>query len=89
MAQGKKNRDQKARNKADDEDVPDSWATGIPLSPPWWAPVFVTLLIIGLVWLVVYYFTGSQYPIPGIKWGNLVIGIVLMMSGFLMTLRWR
>lgn len=81
-------RDKKAMNR-NEEDIPDSWTKGIPLSPSWWAPTFITLLIVGLVWLVVYYFGGARYPIPGISHWNLVIGIGFMMAGFIMTLRWR
>lgn len=88
MAEAKK-RDDDRRIKIEEEDVPDSWTKGIPLSPSWWAPTFITLLIIGLVWLVVYYFSGTLYPIPGIGWWNMVIGIVIMLSGFFMTLKWR
>jgi len=66
-----------------------SWTDGIPLSPSWWAPTFVTLLIIGLLWLVVMYMTGARFPIPGIGNWNLAIGLGFMMTGFLMTLRWR
>lgn len=73
----------------DAEEAPDSWTKGIPLSPEWWAPTFITLLIVGLVWLVIYYFSGARYPIPGIWHWNLGIGITLMMAGFIMTLRWR
>lgn len=71
-----------------DKDSP-SWVDGIPLSPKWWSPVFVTLLVLGLLWLVVYYFSSGGYPIPGIGAWNLGIGIILMLIGFLMTLRWR
>lgn len=78
-----------ARRKNEDETQLKSWTDGIPLSPAWWVPVFVTFLVVGLVWLVVYYFTGAQYPIPGITHWNLVIGIVFMLVGFIMTLRWR
>lgn len=66
-----------------------SWTDGIPLSPSWWAPTFVTLLIIGLLWMVIMYMTGARYPIPGIGNWNLAIGLGFMMCGFLMTLRWR
>lgn len=65
------------------------WTEGIPLSPSWWAPAFVSLLILGLVWLMVYYISSAQYPIPGITWWNMVIGLGIMMAGFLMTLKWR
>ena len=65
------------------------WTDGIPLSPGWWAPVFVSLLLIGLLWLIVYYVSSAVYPIPGIGAWNLAIGLGIMMVGFLMTLRWR
>jgi len=73
---------------SDDTDI-KSWTDGIPLSPSWWAPAFITLMVLGLLWLMVYYISGGSYPIPGIDWWNIVIGIGIMMVGFLMTLRWR
>lgn len=66
-----------------------SWTEGIPLSPSWWAPTFVTLLLLGLVWLMVYYISQGVYPIPGWEWWNMLAGIGIMMVGFLMTLSWR
>lgn len=58
-------------------------------NPRWWAPTMVTLMVIGLVWVVVTYLANSQYPIPGIGAWNLGIGFGVMMVGFLMTMRWR
>lgn len=58
-------------------------------NPRWWAPVFITLLVLGLIWIVVYYITEYQYPIGSIGPWNLGIGFVLLMSGFIMTMRWR
>ena len=55
----------------------------------WWAPLFCGLLLIGLVWLMVYYISSGAYPVPGISWWNIVIGLGIMMVGFLMTLWWR
>lgn len=89
MAKPDKRNNQRTRSTQDDEDIPDSWTKGIPLSPSWWAPTFVTLLIVGLVWLVIYYFAGWNYPIPGIGYWNLVIGIGFLLAGFIMTLRWK
>lgn len=66
-----------------------AWTEGIPLSPSWWAPLLSAFLVAGLVWLMVFYISYSQYPIPGIGWWNMLIGLGLMMTGFLMTLRWR
>lgn len=87
MAESKK-RKKNGREAADDTEL-HAWTEGIPLSPRWWAPAFVTLLILGLVWLMVYYISGGSYPIPTISWWNMVIGLAIMLVGFLMTLRWR
>lgn len=89
MAKPKKRQSDNRPKMVEEDDAPDSWTKNIPLSPSWWAPAFITLLIVGLIWLVVYYFSGTQYPIPGIGYWNMVIGIALMMAGFLMTLKWR
>lgn len=58
-------------------------------NPPWFVPTFVTLLVLGLAWVVVTYVLDARYPIPGIGSWNLVIGFGLIMSGFIMTMRWR
>jgi len=58
-------------------------------SPRWFAPLMVSLLLVGLAWIVTYYVTQAAYPIPGIEHWNLVIGFVVMLSGFAMTTRWR
>jgi uncharacterized phage infection (PIP) family protein YhgE len=57
-------------------------------SPKWFVPLFCALMIIGLIWAVVYYFT-SKYPIPGIGAWNLAIAIAIAMVGFLMTIGWH
>jgi hypothetical protein len=52
-------------------------------------PMMVGLLIAGLAWIVTYYITQSDYPIPGIGDWNLVIGFAILLVGFGMTTRWR
>ncbi|GAB2984686.1 cell division protein CrgA [Actinotalea caeni] len=59
------------------------------LSKPWYAPVCVALLIIGLIWVVVTYISDWSYPIPNIRAWNLAIGFSVMMVGFVMLMRWR
>lgn len=59
------------------------------LSKAWYAPVCVTLLIVGLVWVVVTYISEWTLPIPGIRAWNLAIGFSVMMVGFVMLMRWR
>jgi hypothetical protein len=55
----------------------------------WFVPLMVSLLIIGLVWIVVFYVTQQAYPIPKISYWNLGIGFGIMLTGFAMTTRWR
>ena len=48
------------------------------------------LMVLGLVWLVVYYLWGSSIPfIAGLGNWNFAIGFALMIAGLLMTMRWR
>lgn len=58
-------------------------------NPPWFAPVMLGLMLVGLLWVVTFYVTSANYPIPNIGAYNLVIGFGLMISGFMMTMRWR
>ena len=67
-------------------------------SPRWYAPTMVMLLVIGLLWVVTTYLFNGQYPLPyftkhhATDWllnGNLYIGFLIMMSGFLGLLRWK
>ncbi|PLS29250.1 septation inhibitor protein [Bifidobacterium parmae] len=61
---------------------------GTKSNPRWFVPLFCILMVIGLVWVVCYYLT-SNYPIPNIGAWNLLIGFVIIMIGFLMTMWWR
>lgn len=77
------------RAKAESDNEIHAWTDGIPLSPVWWAPVFTTLMIVGLLWIVVFYISGATYPIPKIGQWNLAVGGGIAFIGFLMTMRWR
>ncbi|EWT00360.1 septation inhibitor protein [Intrasporangium oryzae NRRL B-24470] len=69
--------------------IPPKSSKATEPNPTWWAPVFITLLVLGLLWIVVYYISASQYPIGSIGVWNLAIGFALLMGGFIMTMRWR
>ena len=67
-------------------------------SPRWYAPTMVTLLVIGLLWVVATYLFQGRYPLPYFAehhagdWlynGNLYIGFLIMLSGFLGLLGWK
>ncbi len=52
-------------------------------------PVMLGLLIVGLLWIVVFYVSQTSYPVPKIGNWNLVIGFAILLTGFGMTTRWR
>jgi cobalamin biosynthesis Mg chelatase CobN len=58
-------------------------------NPTWWVPVFVTLLLVGLLWIVTFYVTSGVWPIAAFGYWNLVIGFGILIVGFAMTMRWR
>lgn len=58
-------------------------------NPVWFVPVMLTLMVLGLLWVVTFYITSQEYPIPNLGRWNLGIGFALMLSGFGMTTRWR
>ena len=55
----------------------------------WFKPVMFGFMLLGLVWILVFYVSGQQYPIPGTATWNLLIGFGIAFIGFLMTTRWR
>lgn len=58
--------------------------------PTWYKAVMFGLLIVGLVWIMVFYLApGGQWPIPGIGGWNIIAGFGLAMVGFIMMTRWR
>src|ERR1700748_344797 len=60
------------------------------VSAPWVGPAIVVSLVVGLVWVVVYYL--SQGSIPGLSslgaW-NLVIGFGFIIVGVTLATRWK
>jgi hypothetical protein len=49
----------------------------------------VTVMLLGLVWVVVFYLTSGAWPIAAAGNWNLAIGFGLMLGGFGMTAGWR
>ena len=58
-------------------------------NPAWFVPLMHGQLLVGLLWVVTFYITAGAYPIPKVSYWNLIIGFGLMISGFMMTTRWR
>lgn len=68
---------------------PAAKVRGSKQSPRWWAPVMVALMVLGLVWVIVYYVSQGRYPVPPLGAWNLVAGFSITLVGFGMTTRWR
>ncbi|GAA1724030.1 cell division protein CrgA [Microbacterium paludicola] len=77
-----------ARRNGDDELVDRPHVDAAP-NPVWFKPVMVGFMLVGLVWILVFYLSGMQFPIPGIGPWNLMVGFGIAFIGFLMTTRWR
>jgi hypothetical protein len=59
-------------------------------SHPVYKGVMFGLMLLGLAWLVVNYLAQDKIPFMlELGNGNFAIGFVLMISGLLMTMRWR
>lgn len=63
-------------------------APAATVNPAWLAPTAVALLILGLVYLVVYYLSSGQLPLPIGNW-NLAAGFGIMMAGGAMLMFWK
>ena len=59
-------------------------------SPPWVAPAMVACLVIGLVWIALYYITnGDLAGMSALGFWNLVIGFALIIAGVVLSTQWR
>ncbi len=49
----------------------------------------IACFVVGLLWVVVYYVTQTDYPIEGIGLWNMAIGFGLIIVGFALSTRWK
>ena len=79
-----------ARTTARKPDRRPEIGSGEPVpNPVWFRPVMFSFMLLGLLWIIVFYVSQSQLPIPNLGSWNIVIGFGIMFVGFLMTTRWR
>ena len=62
--------------------------TGPTPLPRWYKAVMFGMLILGLLWIVVYYLTQGLFPIVAIGGWNILVGFGIALVGFLMMSRW-
>ena len=60
-----------------------------PPSPTWWKVTMLVTMLLGFVWLVVYYISSGSWPIHALGNWNLAIAFGLILGGFGMTANWR
>ena len=55
----------------------------------WFKPIMFGLMLLGLVWIIVFYVSGTTLPVAALGDGNILVGFGILFVGFLMTTRWR
>lgn len=55
----------------------------------WFKPVMFGFMLIGLAWIITFYVSGSELPVPALGSWNILVGFGIAFIGFLMTTRWR
>ena len=59
-------------------------------SPRWYAGVMVALMLLGLMWIVVFYVAGDRIPVMrDLNSWNFLVGFGAMVAGLVMSMRWR
>ncbi|MBA3618252.1 MAG: cell division protein CrgA [Actinomycetota bacterium] len=76
------------RRKSDYTPPAASTGDGLP-GRAWVAPVMVTLFLLGLLWIVVFYITQGNLPISPLGNWNLIIGFGFIIAGFVLSTQWR
>jgi hypothetical protein len=58
-------------------------------SPRWLVPLMIACFVLGLLWVVVYYVSQTDYPIGSLGNINMLIGFGLIAIGFVLATRWK
>ena len=70
-------------------DSPETRTGADAPNPVWFKPIMFGFMLVGLLWIIVYYVSATQFPIAALSNFNILIGFGIMFIGFLMTTRWR
>ncbi len=64
-------------------------------NPVWFKPVMFGFMLVGLIWILLYYISGAQLPLGGavaslnIGNANILVGFGIFIVGFIMATRWK
>jgi len=79
-----------ARSARNSSDASTETRSGEPMpNAIWFKPVMFGFMLVGLIWIIVFYVSQGSLPIASLSAGNILIGFGIMFIGFLMTTRWR
>lgn len=79
-------RDEAEFRRAAKDMTKDEFASPTPL---WYRVIMFALVALGILWIMTFYITQNQYPVPQLGSWNIVTGVGLMMAGMIMMTRWR
>ena len=78
----------KKREKKQSVKVPRNVGKVNTVNPRWLLPTALTLLVLGPAWILVYYISQGNYPLPIGHW-NIGIGFTFLMTSMLLFTRWK
>ncbi|MFD2675089.1 cell division protein CrgA [Gulosibacter bifidus] len=58
-------------------------------NPVWFKPIMFGFLILGFLWIIVYYLSQGRMPIASIADWNILVGFGIALVGFLMMSNWK
>lgn len=80
----------RTRKQGDFTPPPQKLPASAKVSARWVAPTMVALLLIGLIWIVVYYIAASSVDfVSALGAWNIVIGFGFIFAGLMVATRWR
>ena len=84
-------RRKRSRNSSAEEELHPTWSDGMKRSPRWYAPLAVTIMGLGLLWLVLHYALALNLGVNllGIGNWNIALGFAVIMVGFTMLMWWK
>ncbi len=69
--------------------TPPARSAKAKVSPPWLAPTMLGCLIVGLVWVVLFYVSQEKLPISALGAWNLVVGFGFLVGGVVLSTKWH
>jgi hypothetical protein len=76
------------KRKVETYKVPRNIAKPKSDNPRWLVPAMSTLLVLGPLWIVVYYVSAQRYPLDIGHW-NIGVGFTMLMAAMGLATRWK